>query len=158
MKGKMSETKRCHRSICSRRWRWNSEAGAPSGTTLACRRSRWAPPFFTCGSIWALMNAADATKARAWLHLHLAMFDHAIRRSCQAAPSMLPADRKSFDSLMTTVGCRPNTRVYPVVDPALRATARHLLKTYRKFNPQFFTGSRKSSTTTDRQFAAVGED
>jgi hypothetical protein len=101
----------------------------------------------------------DASKARAWLHLHLAMFDHAVRRSCQAAPSMLPADRKSFDSLMTTIGCRPNTRVYPVVDPALRATARQLLKTYRKFNPQFFTGSRKSSSpSTDRELVAVGEE
>jgi Putative amidoligase enzyme len=101
----------------------------------------------------------DATKARAWLHLHLAMFDHAIRRSCQAAPSMLPADRKSFDSLMVCIGMKPNSRVYAQCDPALRATARHLLKTYKKFNPQFFTGrSKSSSPSTDRELVAVGEE
>jgi hypothetical protein len=101
----------------------------------------------------------DATKARAWLHLHLAMFDHAIRRSCQAAPSTLPADRKSFDSLMVTIGMRPNSRVYAQVDPHLRASAKQLLKTYRKFNPQFFTGRSKSSApSTDRELVAVGEE
>jgi hypothetical protein len=101
----------------------------------------------------------DATKARAWLHLHLAMVDHAVRRACQAAPATLPADRKSFDSLMTTIGMRPNTRVYAQVDPTLRATAKALLKTYRKFNPQFFTGrNAKSSPSTDREIVAVGEE
>lgn len=101
----------------------------------------------------------DPSKARAWLHLHLAMVDHAIRRSCQAAPSSLPADRKSFDSLMTTIGMRPNTRVYPQVDPILRASAKQLLKTYKKFNPQFFTNrSKSSSASTDRELVAVGEE
>lgn len=101
----------------------------------------------------------DATKARAWLHLHLAMFDHAIRRSCQAAPATLPADRKSFDSLMITIGMRPNSRVYAQVDPTLRASAKALLQTYKKFNPSFFTGrSSKSSSSTDRELVAVGED
>lgn len=99
----------------------------------------------------------DPMKARAWLHLHLAMFDHAIRRSCQAAPAPLPSDRNSFDSLMTTIGMRPNTRVYAQVDPQLRQSAKALLKTYRKFNPQFFTNSRKSSIQTD-SLVAVGED
>jgi hypothetical protein len=99
----------------------------------------------------------DATKARAWLHLHLAMLDHASRRSCQAAPAPLVADRKSFDSLMTTIGCRPNSRVYKFVDPTLRASAKALLKTYKKFNPQFFTGRCKSSHATDRELLAVGE-
>ena len=99
----------------------------------------------------------DATKARAWLHLHLAMFDHAIRRNCQAAPAPLPADRKSFDSMMITVGMRPNSRVYAQVDPHLRASAKSLLKTYKKFNPQFFTGRCKSVSHADRELVAVGE-
>lgn len=99
----------------------------------------------------------DPAKARAWLHLHLAMFDHAVRRVCQAAPSTLPADRKSFDSLMVTIGCKPNSRVYAQVDPVLRASAKALLKTYKKFNPQFFTSRRKSPAATDR-LVAVGED
>ncbi|MGC4033104.1 MAG: amidoligase family protein [Tepidisphaeraceae bacterium] len=101
----------------------------------------------------------DPIKARAWLNLHLAMFDHAIRRGCQAAPSSLPADRKSFDSLMVTIGMRPNSRVYAQVDPHLRTTAKSLLRTYKKFNPQFFTNSRKSSlASTDRELVAVGEE
>jgi hypothetical protein len=101
----------------------------------------------------------DPAKARAWLHLHLAAFDHACRRNCQAAPASLPADRKSFDSLVTTIGMKPNTRVYAEVDPVLRASARALLKTYKKFNPQFFTGrSGKSSPRTDRELVAVGEE
>ena len=100
----------------------------------------------------------DATKARAWLHLHLAMFDHAIRRNCQAAPAPLPADRKSFDSLVTTIGMKPNTRVYKFVDPVLRASAKSLLKTYKKFNPEMFTGRGKSSPAIDRELVAVGEE
>ncbi len=101
----------------------------------------------------------DATKARAWLHLHLAAFDHACRRSCQAAPSMLPADRKSFDALMVCIGMKSNSRVYAQVDPHLRASAKQLLKTYKKFNPQFFTGrSKSSSPSTDRELVAVGEE
>ena len=100
----------------------------------------------------------EAPKARAWLHLHLAAFDHAIRRACQGAPSTLTADRKSFDSLMTTIGMRPNTRVYAQVDPHLRTSAKALLKTYKKFNPQFFTGRCKSPTSTDRELVAVGEE
>lgn len=99
----------------------------------------------------------DAAKARAWLHLHMAMLDHAARRSCQAAPTPLLADRKSFDSLMITIGMRPNSRVYASVDPILRASAKALLKTYRKFNPQFFTG-RKSFQPTERKLVAVGEE
>lgn len=77
----------------------------------------------------------DPAKARAWLHLHLAMFDHAVRRSCQAAPAPLPNTRKNFDALVTTIGMKPNTRVYAQVDPALRASAKALLKTWKKFNP-----------------------
>lgn len=100
----------------------------------------------------------DPTKARAWLHLHMAMLDHAARRSCQAAPAPLVADRKSFDALMTTIGMRPNSRVYASVDPVLRASAKALLKTYRKFNAQFFTGRSKSSPSTDRELVAVGEE
>jgi hypothetical protein len=80
----------------------------------------------------------DPAKARAWLHLHLAMLDHAVRRSCQAAPAPLPPDRKSLDALMTTIGMKPNTRVYAEVDPALRASAKALRKTFKKFNPQFY--------------------
>jgi hypothetical protein len=98
----------------------------------------------------------DPAKARAWLHLHLAMFDHAVRRSCQAAPSPLVPDRKSFDALLTTIGMKPNTRVYPQVDPVLRASAKQLLKTFKKFNPQF-TRRGKSSLSSDR-LVAVGED
>ncbi len=100
----------------------------------------------------------DATKARAWLHLHMAMLDHAARRSCQAAPAPLVADRKSFDALMTTIGMKPNSRVYKFVDPIFRASAKALLKTYKKFNPQFFTARRKSAIATDRELVAVGEE
>lgn len=98
----------------------------------------------------------DHAKARAWLHLHLAMVDHAVRRACQGAPAPLVADRKSFDSLMVTCGLKPNSRVYKFVDPTLRASAKALLKTYKKFNPQFFT-SRRKSPVTDRELLAVGE-
>jgi hypothetical protein len=53
---------------------------------------------------------------------------------------------------------RPNQRVYPQVDPTLRASAKALLKTYKKFNPQFFTGRGKSPSATDRELVAVGEE
>ena len=99
----------------------------------------------------------DPVKARAWMHLHLAMFDHAVRRNCQAAPAPLPASRKAFDSLMTTIGMKPNTRVYAQVDPALRASAKVLLKTFKKFNVAESTEA-KSASSADAQLVGVGED
>ncbi len=99
----------------------------------------------------------DPVKARAWMHLHMAMFDHAVRRNCQAAPAPLPSNRKAFDSLMTTIGMKPNTRVYPVVDPALRASAKVLLKTFKKFNPSESTEA-KSASSADAELVGVGEE
>jgi hypothetical protein len=51
---------------------------------------------------------------------------------------------------------KPNTRVYAQVDPVLRASAKQLLRTFKKFNPQF-TRRGKSSLSSDR-LVAVGED
>ena len=92
----------------------------------------------------------DPAKARAWLHLHLAMLDHAVRRSCQAAPAPLPPTRDSFSSLATTIGMRPNSRVYAVVDPTLRTAAKALLRTFKKFNPQFARGRGAGSLAANR--------
>jgi len=64
----------------------------------------------------------------------MAMLDHAIRRSCQAAPESLPNTRKNFDALVTTIGMKPRSGIYSQVDPALRASAKALLKTWKKFN------------------------
>lgn len=88
----------------------------------------------------------------------MAMVDHAARRSCQSAPAPLVADRKSFDALNTTIGMKPNSRVYASVDPVLRASAKALLKTYKKFNPEFFTTSRKSPSASHRELLAVGKE
>ncbi|MGA2440210.1 MAG: amidoligase family protein [Tepidisphaeraceae bacterium] len=76
----------------------------------------------------------DPAKARAWLHLHMAMVDHAVRRSCQAAPVPIPNSRKSFDALITTIGMKPRSGIYVQVDPVLRASAKMLLRTWKKFN------------------------
>ncbi len=97
----------------------------------------------------------DPAKARAWMHLQMAMVDHAIRRNCMAAPAPLPNSRKSIDALLTTVGMKPNTKVYSHVDPALRASAKLLLKTWKKFNPQATDG--KTATSADA-LVGVGED
>jgi hypothetical protein len=54
-----------------------------------------------------------------------------------AAPAPIPLARESFSALATTIGMRPNSRVCALVDPTLRASARALLRTFKKFNPQF---------------------
>lgn len=101
----------------------------------------------------------DPAKARAWLHLHMAMLDHAIRRSCQAAPESLPNTRKNFDSLVCTVGMKPRSGIYLQVDPALRASAKSLLRTWKKFNgPQPLNPQRKSLATDDDGNGAVREE
>lgn len=87
----------------------------------------------------------DPAKARAWLHLHLAMVDHAVRRSCQAAPAPLANSRQTIDALFTTIGLKPNTRVYAKVDPVLRNTAKLLLRTWKKFNREFTNGNDSAS-------------
>ena len=76
----------------------------------------------------------DAKKARQWLNLSLALVQHAITRSCHAAPAPLPNDRKSLEALLVTIGLKVNTRVYATVVPELRETGKYLLKTWKKFN------------------------
>jgi hypothetical protein len=98
----------------------------------------------------------DPAKARAWLHLHLAMLDHAVRRSCQAAPAPIPLARDSFSALATTIGMRPNSRVYAVVDPTLRSSAKALLRTFQKFNSQFARRQGKAALAVSRS-ASVEE-
>jgi hypothetical protein len=76
----------------------------------------------------------DANKARMWLRLSLALVQHAVTRSCHAAPASLPNDRKSLEALLITCGLKVNTRVYSSVSPELRETGKYLLKTWKKFN------------------------
>lgn len=76
----------------------------------------------------------NATKARFWLFFALALVQHAVTRSCHAAPEPLPNDRKSLEALLITIGLKINTRVYSKVSPELRDTGRYLLKTWKRFN------------------------
>lgn len=76
----------------------------------------------------------DANKARHWLRLSLALVEHAVTRSCHAAPAPLPNDRKSLEAMLVTIGLRVNTRVYSLVSPELRETGKYILKTWKKFN------------------------
>lgn len=76
----------------------------------------------------------DVKKARHWRNLSLALVQHAVTRSCHAAPATLPNDRKSLEALLITIGLRVNTRVYAKVAPELRETGKYVLKTWKKFN------------------------
>jgi len=76
----------------------------------------------------------DPAKARNWLRFCLALVQHAVIRSCQAAPAPLPNDRKGIEALLITCGLKVNTRVYGQVAPDLRETGAYLLQTWKKFN------------------------
>lgn len=76
----------------------------------------------------------DPTKARHWLRFLLRLVDHAVQRSCQAAPSPLPNTRRNLEKLLVTVGLKVNTRVYGTVDAELRETGKWVLRTWKKFN------------------------
>jgi len=101
----------------------------------------------------------DAGKARTWLRLQLAMVEHAVTRSCQAAPAPLPNDRKGIEALLITVGLKINTRVYSAIDPELRETGRQVLKTWKKFNgPPRLTRKKPTEADSDDRDAAVREE
>lgn len=76
----------------------------------------------------------DAAKARAWETFCLRLVDHAVTRTCQAAPAPLPNDRKSMERLLVTTGLKVNSKVYATVSMELRDTGRHLLKRWKHFN------------------------
>jgi len=87
----------------------------------------------------------DLIKARYWLRFCLRLVDHAVQRSCQAAPAPLPNDRKSLEKLLITCGLKINSRVYAQVAPELRETGKYVLKTWKKFNgPRSLKDARKA--------------
>jgi Putative amidoligase enzyme len=77
----------------------------------------------------------DPIKAEAWLKFSVQMVSHAVSRHCQAARTQVARNRRGIDKLLTTVGFRPNSRIYSKVSKELRSVGRYLLmKRWRKFN------------------------
>ncbi len=80
-------------------------------------------------------GSLDFDKLLHWKNLCLRLIDHAIQRTCKASPNPLPNDKASMLRMLVTLGMKPNTRVFPKVDPELRATGRFLLRRWQKLNP-----------------------
>lgn len=84
---------------------------------------------------WRLhQGTLDPVKARYWLRFLLQFTQHAVNRTCQAAPAPIPNDRKGIEKLLVTSGLKVNTRVYGTVSPELRETGKYILRTWKKFN------------------------
>ncbi len=81
-------------------------------------------------------GSLDFEKILHWKNLCLRLIDHSIQRNCKASPSPLPNDKASMLRMLVTLGMKPNTRVFPKVDPELRATGRFLLRRWQILNPQ----------------------
>lgn len=81
-------------------------------------------------------GSLDFEKLLHWKNLCLRLIDHSIQRTCKASPNPLPNDKASMLRMLVTLGMKPNTRVFPKVDPELRATGRFLLRRWQKLNPQ----------------------
>jgi hypothetical protein len=79
-------------------------------------------------------STLDPAKARHWARLCTRLVDHAVTRTCQAAPAPLPNDRKSLERLLVTVGLKANSKVYNQIQPELRETGRWVLKRWKQFN------------------------
>lgn len=80
-------------------------------------------------------GSLDYEKLLHWKNLCLRLIDHSIQRTCKASSNPLPNDKASMLRMLVTVGMKPNTRVFPKVDPELRATGRFLLRRWQKLNP-----------------------
>lgn len=76
----------------------------------------------------------DPDKLVHWRNLCLRMLDHAVQRSCKAAANPLPNDKASLVRMLVTLGMKPNTRVFKIVDPELRQTGRFLLRRWKQLN------------------------
>jgi hypothetical protein len=90
-------------------------------------------------------STLDPNKARHWLRFCLQLVQHSVTRTCQAAPSSLPNDRKSLEKLLVTVGLKVNTRVYSSVSDELRETGRHLLQRWKGFHGEISLEKSKSN-------------
>lgn len=79
-------------------------------------------------------GSLDYEKLRHWRNLCLRLIDHSLQRECKAAPKPLSNDKASLMRLLVTLGLKPNTRVFTVVDPELRETGRFLLRRWKALN------------------------
>lgn len=80
-------------------------------------------------------GTVDWPKIRAWVLFTQRLIEHAVARSCQFTPEPLKNTRAGLNAMLTTVGLKPNNRVYAKVDKPLREVGRYLLKRWWHFNP-----------------------
>jgi len=76
----------------------------------------------------------DWEKIKSWILFTQRMVEHAVRRSCHYDPQPVQNTRAGLNALLTTIGLRPNNRIYPQVDKELRTVGRYLLRRWRHFN------------------------
>ena len=87
-------------------------------------------------------------KVRHWVIACLQLFEHSLRRNCQAGPQ-LPNSRQSLGKLLICIGCKPNRGVYTSVSPEIRDTGRWLLARWKNLNGAVSLRPKKTPAATD---------
>ncbi len=80
-------------------------------------------------------GTTDWTKIKAWVLATQRWIEHAVKRSCHYRPELVANTQAGLNSLLTTTGLKPNSRIYSKVDKELRQVGRFLLKRWKHFNP-----------------------
>jgi len=80
-------------------------------------------------------GTTDWQKIKAWALATQRWTEHAVRRSCHYKAEPISNTQQGLNSLLTTTGLKPNSRIYNTVDKELRQVGRFLLKRWKHFNP-----------------------
>ncbi len=80
-------------------------------------------------------STLNVEKARQWARFLLRLTDHAVVRNCKATKAQLPPCRESVVKMATSIGLKPNSKVYSTIDPELRETGRWLTQRWEQFQP-----------------------
>ena len=79
-------------------------------------------------------GTTDWSKIKAWVLATQRWTEHAVKRSCHLKAESVANSQQGLNSLLTTTGLKPNSRIYSKVDKELRQVGRFLLKRWQHFN------------------------
>ena len=79
-------------------------------------------------------GTTDWAKIGAWILATQRWVEHAVRRSCHFKAEPVANSQQALNSLLTTTGLKPNSRIYRKVEKDLRGVGRYLLRRWKHFN------------------------
>lgn len=79
-------------------------------------------------------GSLDLDKLSQWLYLWLKLIEHCGARSCKAPKGKLPGTMKDLNNFFTTIGLKPNNKIYQSVSPELSECRKFWIKRFKHFS------------------------